>query len=333
MTGRRAAGLVLVLALAACAPSLQSPGTGIDAQRLDADRFVTHDGIELKIKTWRPKGEPRAAILALHGFNDYRNFIDDSASEWAEQGIVTYAYDQRGFGEAPDPGIWAGAEPLVRDAGDMARLLRARDPALPLFLLGESMGGAVAVLAMAGERPPPVDGAILAAPALWGRQYMPGIQSGSLDFLAHAMPWFPVDGRGTGRVASDNTPMLRKLGGDPLVLKYNRIDAIYGLVNLMEAAQQSAPRFAATALILLGGNEQLIPKGPVDSFLKDLPAEAARRQRLAVYPKGFHMLLRDLNAGAVRGDAAAWIADRTAPLPSGAETKINHRDTETQSKN
>jgi len=318
----RGAGLVLLLALASCAPSLQPPGTGIDAQRLDEGRFVTHDGIELKVKAWRPRGQPKAAILALHGFNDYRNFIDDSAAEWAGQGIVTYAYDQRGFGEAPDPGIWAGTEPLVRDAGDMARLLRARDPSLPLFLLGESMGGAVAILTMAGDRPPPVDGVILAAPALWGRQYMPGIQSGSLDFLAHAMPWFPVDGRGTGRVPSDNVPMLRKLGNDKLVLKYNRIDAIYGLVNLMEAAQQAAPRFAATALILLGGNEQLIPKGPVDSFLKGLPGEAAGRQRLAVYPKGFHMLLRDLGAEAVRGDVAAWIAGRSAPLPSGTERPI-----------
>lgn len=321
MNARRA-GLLLLLALAGCAPSLQPPGTKIDAQRLDEDRFVTHDGIELKVKAWRPQGQPKAAILGLHGFNDYRNFIDESAQEWARHGIVTYAYDQRGFGEAPDPGIWAGTEPLVRDAVDMARLMRARDPALPLFLLGESMGGAVAVLAMAGERPPPVDGVILAAPALWGRQHMSGMQSGSLDFLAHAMPWFPVDGRGTGRVPSDNTPMLRKLGGDPLVLKYNRIDTVYGLVNLMDAAQRSAPRFAATALILLGGNEQLIPKGPVDSFLKELPAEAAGRRRLAVYPKGFHMLLRDLNAEAVRADVAAWIADRAAPLPSGAERPL-----------
>lgn len=322
----RAAALALVLALAACAPSLQPPGTGIDAQRLGDDVFVTHDGIELKVKSWLPRGRPRAAILALHGFNDYRNFIADSAAEWAEAGIATYAYDQRGFGEAPDPGIWAGTEPLVHDAGDMARLLRARDPDLPLFLLGESMGGAVAILAMAGNRPPPVDGVVLAAPALWGRHHMSGLQSGTLDFLAHAMPWFPVDGRGTGRVPSDNTAMLRRLGGDPHVLKYNRIDAVYGLVNLMDAAQKAGPQFAATALILLGDNEQLIPKGPLDTFLKSLPPDAAPRQRLAVYPKGFHMLLRDLNAGVVRRDVAAWIADRDAPLPSGAERPIKRQE-------
>jgi alpha-beta hydrolase superfamily lysophospholipase len=116
--------------------------------------------------------------------------------------------------------------------------------------------------------------------------------------------------------------MLRRLGGDPHVLKYNRIDAVYGLVNLMDEAHRAAPRFAATALILIGDNEQLIPRGPLDTFLKGLPADAAPRQRLAVYPKGFHMLLRDLNAGAVRRDVLAWIADRNVPLPSGAERKL-----------
>ena len=48
-------------------------------------------------------------------------------------------------------------------------------PRVPLYLLGESMGGAVAVVAMTGEsgtRPPDVDGVILAAPAVWGRSTM-----------------------------------------------------------------------------------------------------------------------------------------------------------------
>ncbi len=319
MTARRVIVLLVVLALAACAPLTQQPGTIADSARLDEERFVTSDGVALKLAAWRPDGPPKAVLLALHGFNDYRNAFAEPASEWAKQGILTYAYDQRGHGEAPDPGIWPGTELLVRDVGEMARLLRARHPDLPFHLLGESMGAAVAIVAMAGDRPPAVDGAVLSAPALWGRAFMPGVQAGMLDFLAHAMPWFPVGGHNTGRVPSDNVPMLRRLGQDRYVQKYNRIDTVYGLVNLMDDAQAAAPRFAARALILYGGNEQLIPQGPVDSFLKRLPAEAAPRQRLVVYPQGFHMLLRDLNADIVRQDIAAWVFDPVAPLPSGAE--------------
>lgn len=317
-----ALAVALFLVLPSCAPVLQEPGRFVQAARLDDDRFVASDGVELKLRVWRPEGPPRAAILGLHGFNDYRNAFDASATEWAKAGIVTYAYDQRGFGEAPEPGIWPGTELLARDAADAARLLRARHADIKLYLLGESMGGAVAIVAMAQDNPPPVDGVILAAPALWGRGGMSGLQRDSLDFLAHAMPWFPVSGQGTGRVPSDNIPMLRALGADPLVQKYNRIDTVYGLVNLMDDAQAAAPRFAATALILYGDKEQLIPKGPVDTFLKNLPRDAATRQRLVLYPQGFHMLLRDLGAETVRQDVLAWIADPKAPLPSGAERKI-----------
>jgi len=322
MIARRVAALLALTVLFGCAPTLQQPGSMVDAARLDQDRFVTSDGIELKVTAWRPDAAPKAVVLALHGFNDYRNAFAEPAAEWARLGILTYAYDQRGHGEAPDQGIWPGTTLMVRDVGEMARLLRARHPDLPLYLLGESMGASVAIVAMAGDRPPPVDGVVLSAPALWGRAYMPGMQAGALDFLAHAMPWFPVGGGNTGRVPSDNVPMLRKLGRDRHVQKYNRIDTVWGLVNLMDDAQAAAPRFAARTLILYGSNEQLIPKGPVDGFLKNLPPDAAPRQRLVVYPQGFHMLLRDLNAEIVRQDIAAWMFDPTSALPSGAERPL-----------
>lgn len=323
MIRRRVAAALMLLALAACGPALQQPGRLTDAMQLEQDRFVTFDGLSLKVTAWRPEGDAKAVVLALHGFNDYRNAFAEPAEEWARLGILTYAYDQRGHGEAPDQGIWAGTKLLVRDAGEMARLLRLRHPDLPLYIVAESMGAAVAIVAMAGEQPPPVDGVVLSAPALWGRAWMPGMQAGTLDFLAHAMPWFPVGGGGTGRVPSDNMPMLRKLGQDRHVQKYNRIDTVWGLVNLMDDAQAAAPRFAARALILYGSNEQLIPQGPVDSFLKSLPPQAASRQRLVVYPQGFHMLLRDLNADIVRQDVATWIFDPSAALPSGAERPLH----------
>jgi hypothetical protein len=42
--------------------------------------------------------------------------------------------------------------------------------------------------------------------------------------------------------------------------------------------------------------------------------------RVAVYPNGYHMLTRDLEAAVVLEDLTAWLADPIAPLPSGHET-------------
>jgi hypothetical protein len=51
--------------------------------------------------------------------------------------------------------------------------------------------------------------------------------------------------------------------------------------------------------------------------LTQLPRGAA--QRVAFYPEGHHMLLRDFGGAAVAGDILAWMGDRAAPLPSGAD--------------
>ncbi len=124
-------------------------------------------------------------------------------------------------------------------------------------------------------------------------------------------------GRGLGIKPSDNIEMLRALGRDPLVIKETRVDAIKGLVDLMDDATASAPKLTAPMLFLYGERDELIPLGATRRFLEALPPEAPRT--LAYYPAGFHMLLRDLEAPVVWKDVAAWIDNPEAPLPSGAD--------------
>ena len=61
----------------------------------------------------------------------------------------------------------------------------------------------------------------------------------------------------------------------------------------------------------------MIPRDSTRRFLAALPADESRR--LAFYPMGYHMLLRDLEAGVVRRDVEAWVANREVALPSGAD--------------
>src|SRR5438477_7449193 len=102
--------------------------------------FIAADGVSLPLRKWLPQGEVKAVILALHGFNDYSNAFTMPAPLWAEHGIATYAYDQRGFGGAPMRASWAGSARLAGDAVTATRLLRAIYPGRPIYLLGESMG-------------------------------------------------------------------------------------------------------------------------------------------------------------------------------------------------
>ncbi len=293
------------------------------APQLGEDRFVAADGVTLPLRRWLPRGEPRAVVLALHGFNDYSNAFAGPGAAWAERGIATFAYDQRGFGAAPGRGRWAGPRQLAEDAATAMALLHRRYPGVPVYLLGESMGGGIAILAASGRSGAPVpaiDGVILVAPAVWGRQTMTLFERVGL-WLADLVPSIKLsaDVLPVRIRPSDNVRMLRAYSADPLVIKDTRADALTGLVDLMSAALAAGPWFDAPAFLLYGEHDEIVPRAPVAQFVDSLPVGARLRQRIALYPQGYHMLLRDLGARRPIDDVAAWIADRAAPLPSGAD--------------
>ena len=313
----RACSIVLLLAsLAGCAtPLVQSRGERVTTPRLESDRVIAADGAVLPLRVWQPHDAPRAVVLALHGFNDYRQAFADVGPFLAARGFATYAYDQRGFGATAQRGIWPGTASLVDDARTVAALLRQRYPDRPLYLVGESMGGAVAMNLLA-ETPAAADGAALVAAAVWGRATMNPLQRAALWLVAHSAPGLKLSGRGLGITASDNEAMLRALGEDPLVLRAARADAVWGLTNLMDRALAAAPALTLPVLVLYGEHDEIIPRRPTCRMLATLAASA----RVAVYPNGYHMLTRDLEAKVVLEDLAAWLADPQAPLPSGDET-------------
>jgi alpha-beta hydrolase superfamily lysophospholipase len=277
------------------------------------------DGAVLPLRVWRPDGEPRAVVLALHGFNDYSKAFEEPAKRLASHGIVTYAFDQRGFGETPHRGVWPGEMRMIEDLRIAAGLIREENPGRPFYLMGESMGGAVIMAACTADPPIAADGYVLAAPAVWGREAQGAVQSGALWFAAHTVPWLTMTGEGMNIQPSDNLQMLRDLWYDPLVIKETRMDALWGLTNMMDLAFAAAPATDRRSLVLYGSREDVLPDSAVVAALRRLPPPAAGGPTVAIYPNGYHMLLRDLGADAVLDDIAAWIADPAAALPSGGD--------------
>ncbi|MCR0984007.1 lysophospholipase [Roseomonas populi] len=310
----------LALPLAACTPQIIPAGPPLADPALGEEALVMADGARLPMRAWLPEGAPRAVLLCLHGFNDSRNFMTEPAPALNKAGLAVYAYDQRGFGGAPNRGVWPGAETLADDAAAAARLLKARHPDVPLFLLGESMGGAVLLLAAARPAPPPASGYVLLAPAVWGRATMPGIMVGLLDFFSHTVPRVAVSSGVPGITPTDNMTALRRMARDPLTIRETRVDATKGLVDLMDDALAAAPRLGpATPPVLLvyGARDQLVPPVATRALLERLPPDAP--VRIAYYSAIHHMPLRDLQAATVIGDMLAWMERPIAPLPSGAD--------------
>lgn len=118
--------------------------------------------------SWLPPGDvkPRAALLCIHGFSLHKGCYAAFGKEMAKNGIATYATDLRGFGELKDYNNREGMD-FDGDLVDIKATLQQihkNHPGLPVILLGESLGGAIALRA-AALYPELISGLICAVPA------------------------------------------------------------------------------------------------------------------------------------------------------------------------
>lgn len=291
-----------------------------ESTQLYDDFALMNDGYRLPLHRWGDPAYDKAIVLAIHGLNDYGLGFESTGKYLADRGITLISYDQRGFGNTQGHGQWHGSQRLIDDSNSMLRLLRDRYPDKALFLLGESMGGAVALTALKQEKND-IYGTILIAPAIWSRQSMPWYQRSLLWIAAHTVPTKKLTGEGLDLMPSDNIEMLRALGRDPLVIKATRVDVLYGVTNLMDLATEASSNLNGTTLILYGKHDQIVPRKPTCAWLEALPDTSKNAREIIIYENGYHMLNRDLQAQRVLDDIADWIEVRSA-MVDGPASKI-----------
>ena len=311
--------LALLLACAGCASvpfgvPQGKPGHPI----ITSGYFALPDGARQPYRVYQAQGPVRQVVLALHGYTDSRDGWEMLASYLTPHGVEIYAPDLSSFGASVNRGHWPGTDVLVDEARDEAVLLRAQYPDTKLYIMGESMGGAIGILLGASPNPPPVDGYVLSAPAVWGGAEMSPLYRATLRLARFVAPGKRLTGREVHVLASDNIPALITYGKDPLSMQAPRIDNLAGLVALMGRAQAACGGFRQPALILYGGHDELIPPAAMRACWRAIPADAP--VTLAFYPPDYHLIPRDLERATPNADILAYLQGRGLPsaAPSAA---------------
>jgi len=309
----RFTSLAAITLLAACAKPYVHPSSDAHTlPKLTETHALMEDGYVLPLSRWEAVGNTQAVLLSLHGLNDYSHSFDNLGQYLANRGITVVAYDQRGFGNTEGRGFWHSSKRLSTDMVTMTTLLRKKYTGTPLYLLGESMGGAV-VLSSLASAPLDVDGTVLVAPAVWDRSTMPYYQRIALWIGAHTLPGKQLTGEGLDIKPSDNIDMLKALGRDDLVIKATRVDVLYGISNLMDKAALSSSEAHGNILLLYGKHDDIIPAEPTCQLFEKLSYNGTSQLSAVIYEQGYHMLTRDLQAAVVLEDIATWIVGQGKP--------------------
>jgi alpha-beta hydrolase superfamily lysophospholipase len=208
--------------------------------------------------------------------------------------------------------VWPGSDALVDDLRLVAAQLRERHPDLPLTVIGESMGGAVLLVAATEAPGLAADQLILKAPAVWGAQSMPLYQRLGLYTLNRIAPDMTFTGRGLSSLGirpTDDLDVSRDLSRDPLVIKATRVSSLAGVTELMGRAQSQTKLPPQRTLLLYGLRDKIIQPQPVCDWLTNLnsSASAALKADVIVYKEGWHMLTRQLRAREPLEDIAHWL--------------------------
>lgn len=145
-------------------PKTSSDSSDSGAKSLSPPTVAPRD---IRCISWLPTEKPRVAMLCIHGFSLHKGCYAAFGKEMAKDGIATYAMDLRGFGELKDNASSNSSldfDGCLVDIKVVLEDIHKKHPGLPVVILGESMGGALALRATA-LYPHLVDGLISSVPA------------------------------------------------------------------------------------------------------------------------------------------------------------------------
>lgn len=273
--------------------------------------FTGERGVRIWYQSWRPEA-PKAILVVAHGLGEHSGRYGNLVNYLVPRGYAVYALDHRGHGRSGGPrGYIDRFGDFVADVERLAGVARLELPGLPLFVLGHSMGGPIA-LRYAREYPQGLQGVIASSPLL--RAKLP-VSAGKL-FLAGLMsrlqPRYSQHSGLPASALSHDPQVAAAYAADPLV--HDLVSA--RLYTEMMAAGRSvlawAPEMRVPCLLLVSGADALVDPEASKEFFTNLGCED---KALYVYEGFFHEVFNEIERERPLSDLAAWL---DAHLPGRA---------------
>ncbi|BCJ85145.1 alpha/beta hydrolase [Effusibacillus dendaii] len=265
---------------------------------------------ELFYRSWVPQ-RSKLTLVTLHGAGQHSGLFRDLGTHCSQQSIAVYAPDLRGFGQSKGKRghVYSFLE-YLEDLDHFIGHVRKIHPDDPVFLMGHSMGGTI-VVRYGQERRSSVQGAILLAPALKIRPFIPKSVLYPLYVLSRVAPELSFDltrwGKALSAICQFEFSDTISEDADPLSI--NRFTARWCTELLMNARQamSRANQFRIPVLCLCGEEDPVVDPAAIEQFhnLLQVPDK-----RFLLLPYAKHRLLQDHNRQHVYEHIMKWLKER-----------------------
>jgi alpha-beta hydrolase superfamily lysophospholipase len=261
-------------------------------------------GIDLYAQAWLPERSPRSVLVIAHGLGEHGGRYERLAGELVATGHAVYAVDHRGHGRSPGPR--ANIERFAHVVSDFSAFVgraNRQHPDAALFVLGHSMGGAVA-FASAQRLQSTLRGLVLSAPALAVDPLPSGLQALMLRTLSSVAPNSGAMTIAAGEVSRD-PHVVAAYQSDPLV-HHKAVPArtVQELVQAMLEFPRQAPALRLPTLVLHGTADRLVSLTAVRPVCQ---AIGARDKTIRYYDGLSHEVLNEPEREQVVHDLMQWL--------------------------
>ncbi|XP_023071298.1 monoglyceride lipase isoform X1 [Piliocolobus tephrosceles] len=304
----------------------------------DLPHLVNADGQYLFCRYWKPTGTPKALIFVSHGAGEHCGRYEELAQMLMGLDLLVFAHDHVGHGQSEgERMVVSDFHVFVRDVLQHVDSMQKDYPGLPVFLLGHSMGGAIAILT-AAERPGHFAGMVLISPLVLANPESATTFKDYSGILKHSMEkasrtlqlWIPSPfwvlaakvlnlvlpnlslGPIDSSVLSRNKTEVDIYNSDPLICRAG-LKVCFGiqLLNAVSRVERALPKLTVPFLLLQGSADRLC-----DSKGAYLLMESAKSQdkTLKIYEGAYHVLHKELPevTNSVFHEINMWVSQRTA---------------------
>lgn len=245
---------------------------------------VLSEQLNMPIYQWSaPNTAPKGIVLAVHGLAMHGKSYDHLGKTLASEGYLVFATDLRGYGRCVDeqPGCTArdckhrvDYDKSTEDVTRLARTVRELYPSLPIFGLGESLGGAM-VIRIAAKNPELIDGLILSAPAVKRHALIdPYLIVNAGMFLTNPraqldlMPF-------VRRYCSDDQRVIEEKERDPLLRRHLSAYELYKATTAIRQTIGYVPKITSDTpvLVIQGGADRVLRADAVITLLSKLRSQ------------------------------------------------------------
>jgi alpha-beta hydrolase superfamily lysophospholipase len=264
-------------------------------------------GLQIFVRSWRPETKARGIVAICHGVNSHSGYYAWAAEQLVASGLAVYALDLHGRGHSDGERFYLEKiADYLSDVDALVTLAKAREPGLPVYLLGHSAGGVVSCVYTL-EHQAELAGLICESFAF--QVAAPDFALAVVKGLSHIAPHAHVL-RLKNEEFSRDPKVVRAMNDDPLIAnEVQPTKTVAELVRADERLKEEFPLITLPVLILHGTEDKVTnPKG--SQLFYDTAGSTDKTLKL--YPGHVHDLLNDFDKEKVMADITAWI-DRRLP--------------------